>query len=363
MRLATEATGVGIWEWHLATNTIRWDAQLFEIYGMAPTSDGFVDYQQWSATVDPQDLPGTEATLNNVIARGGRSALEFRIRRVSDGQLRHLHAVWTVRTNEQGGAEWVIGTNRDVTTQWLMQEALTTADRRKDEFLATLAHELRNPLAPIRMGLEVLKRVEHDSSTGGHTRAMMERQLRQLTRLVDDLMDVSRISSGRVELEKSAILLSAVLESALESSRPLIEKAGHEFTYLPFGEPLVVYADLTRLAQVFVNLLNNAAKYTPPGGQIRVSVERQGNEALVSVRDTGVGIDADALPYIFDMFTQIKRSSALAQGGLGIGLSLVKRLVELHEGTVECRSHGEGSGAEFVVRLKLYSASSVDPAC
>jgi PAS domain S-box-containing protein len=362
MRLATEATGVGIWDWHIATNTIRWDAQLFGIYGMVPTANGLVNYQTWSATVDPQDLATTEAILRKVIEGGGRSAQEFRIRRVSDGQLRHIHAVWTVRTNEQGRAEWVIGTNRDITTRWLMQEALTTADRRKDEFLATLAHELRNPLAPIRMGLEVLKRVEHASTAGTDTRAMMERQVQVLARLVDDLMDVSRISSGRLELDKSAVPLSAVLDSALETSRPLIEKAAHEFTYLPASETLMVYADVTRLAQVFINLLNNAAKYTPPGGRIQVSVERQGDEALVSVRDTGVGIAADALPYVFDMFTQIKGSSALAQGGLGIGLSLVKRLVELHDGTVEGRSGGAGNGAEFVVRLKLLSVGSVVPA-
>ena len=353
VRLATEATGVGIWQWHLASNRIRWDAQLFRIYGMAPTAGGQVDYETWRAAIEPEDRPGTEAALQDMIQQRGKSIRDFRIRRRSDGQLRHIHAVETVSADDSGNAEWVIGTNRDVTEQLLMQQALTTADRRKDEFLATLAHELRNPLAPIRMGLEVLNRAELKSETGAQTRAMMDRQLRQLVRLVDDLMDVSRISSGRVELERSPVLLGTVLESALESTRPLMEKMAHHVTYTPSPEALTVNADLTRLAQVFVNLLNNAAKYTPQGGRVTVTVRRIGDEALVTVTDTGVGISADALPYIFDLFTQVKASASLAQGGLGIGLSLVKRLVELHDGTVEGKSAGVGCGAEFVVRLAL----------
>ena len=353
VRLATEATGVGIWEWHLATNTIRWDAQLFQIYGIAPTPNGIVEYQTWSAAVEPEDLPRSEAALQEMIQSRAKSTRDFRIRRRSDGQLRNIHAVETVRTDAPGRAEWVIGSNQDVTERVQMQQALTTADRRKDEFLATLAHELRNPLAPIRMGLEVLKRVDLASASGEQMRGMMDRQLRQLVRLVDDLMDVSRIRSGRIELSKSPVLLSTVLDSAVESSRPLMDKTGHEFTYIPCSEPLTVYADLTRLAQVFVNLLNNAAKYTPQGGRVHLSVERQGGEALVVLRDNGIGISPDALPYIFDMFTQVKGTSELAQGGLGIGLSLVKQLVELHGGQVEARSGGLGAGAEFVVRLAL----------
>ncbi len=361
VRLATEATGVGIWEWHLGSNTIHWDAQLFQIYGMEPTPDQMVDLETWRAAVEPADLVGSAGALQEMIQHRGKSSREFRIRRRSDGQLRYIHAVETVRSDAQGRAEWVIGSNRDVTEHTLMQQALTTADRRKDEFLATLAHELRNPLAPIRMGLEVLKRIDHSSASAEQTRAMMDRQLRQLVRLVDDLMDVSRISSGRIELHKAPVPLSTVLHSALESSRPLMEKMGHEFIYRPSSEPLSVYADVTRLAQVFINLLNNAAKYTPPGGQIHLGVERYGEEVQVAIRDTGVGISADALPYIFDMFTQVKGTSELAQGGVGIGLSLVKRLVELHGGKVEGRSGGVGAGAEFVVRLALCDADSSQP--
>ncbi len=359
VRLATEATGVGIWQWHLSTNRIFWDTQLFHIYGIKPTADGTVDYKIWSAAVLPEDLPRSETALQEMIQRIGRTTRDFRIRRRSDGQIRYIHAVDTVRTDADGRAEWVIGTNRDVTERTVMQEALTNADRRKDEFLATLAHELRNPLAPIRMGLEVLKRVDLSSTSAEQTRAMMDRQLRQLTHLVDELTDLSRITSGRLDLNKEPVALSVILSSALESSRLLMDKMGHEFAYIPSLEPLTVYADATRLAQVFVNLLNNAAKYTPHGGKVRLSVERQEDEAVVAIRDTGIGISADALPYIFDMFTQVKGSSELSQGGLGIGLSLVKRLVELHGGTVEGRSAGDGAGAEFIVRLELCDPAAV----
>ena len=361
VRLATEATGVGIWQWNLARNTIVWDAQLFHIYGVAPTRDGIVDYKTYGELVLPDDLPRTETALQEMIQRRGKSTRDFRIRRRSDGQIRYIHAVDMVRTDAEGRAEWVVGTNQDVTERTLMQEALTSADRRKDEFLATLAHELRNPLAPIRMGLEVLKRVDLSSASAEQTRAMMDRQLRQLVHLVDELTDISRISTGRLELNKSPVLLNAVLRNALESSRLLMDKMRHEFSCDLSPEPLCVYADLPRLSQVFVNLLNNAAKYTPPGGRVRLSVERQGEEAVVTIRDTGIGISADQLPYIFDMFTQVKGTTELSQGGLGIGLSLVKRLIDLHGGSVEGRSAGTGAGAEFVVRLALCDAAPESP--
>jgi PAS domain S-box-containing protein len=227
---------------------------------------------------------------------------------------------------------------------------LSEANRKKDEFLATLAHELRNPLAPLRNALQII-RLSPDRDAREQARGMMERQLGQMVRLVDDLMDVSRITRGKVELRKERVQLSAVVASAVETSRPLVEQMGHELTVRLTKHPVVVEADPTRLAQVFANLLNNAAKYSDRGGHIRLTAGRQGGDVVVSVRDTGIGIPPDKLTSIFDMFSQVDRSLEKAQGGLGIGLTLVRRLFEMHDGRVEARSEGAGRGAEFVVRL------------
>jgi signal transduction histidine kinase len=231
------------------------------------------------------------------------------------------------------------------------------ADRRKDEFLATLAHELRNPLAPIRNGLKIMQLAPDDREAMERARAMMERQVQQMVRLIDDLLDLSRISLGKVELRKERVELAAVLQSALETSRPLIDRSGHDLTVSVPPEPVFVDADVTRLAQVFANLLNNAAKYTERGGHIGLTVRREGGEVAVSVRDNGVGIPAPMLPRIFEMFTQVDRSLEKSQGGLGIGLSIVKRLVEMHGGTVEAHSEGDRLGSELIVRLPVVGAA------
>jgi len=240
---------------------------------------------------------------------------------------------------------------RDVTDRKLAMEALQEADRRKDEFLAILAHELRNPLAPIRNGLRILQLARDNQEAVAQARGMMERQVQQMVRLIDDLLDLSRISRGKIELHRERVDLAAVVRSAVETSRPLIEQAGHELALDLPAEPVLVDVDVTRLAQVFANLLNNAAKYTEKGGGISLRVERDKGEVRVSVADTGVGIPASMLPRVFEMFTQVDRSLERSQGGLGIGLSIVKRLVEMHGGTVEARSEGHGKGSEFVVRL------------
>lgn len=233
------------------------------------------------------------------------------------------------------------------------EQALQEADGRKDEFLATLAHELRNPLAPIRNALQVMRLAGDNVELAEQARGIIDRQLSQLVRLVDDLMDVSRISRGKIELRKERIELAAVVHSAVEASRPVIEQAGQQLTVTMPQQPIVVDADLTRLAQACMNLLNNAAKYTEPGGNIWLTVERRGSDVALSVKDTGVGIAASELPLIFDLFTQVDRSLDKAQGGLGIGLSLVKRLVEMHGGRVEAKSDGPGSGSEFVITLPV----------
>lgn len=230
---------------------------------------------------------------------------------------------------------------------------LSEADRRKNEFLATLAHELRNPLAPIRNGLQVIRAAHDDPDMIERTRVMMDRQLTQLVRLVDDLLDLSRISTGRIELRKEQVTLEEVVNSAVETSRPMIEQMGHSLSVRLPRNSVIIEADMTRLAQVFSNLLSNAGKYSEANGRIWLTANLEGNDIVVSVKDTGIGIPEDQLTRIFDMFSQVDRASERSQGGLGIGLSLVKRLVELHGGDVVARSEGLGKGSEFILRLPV----------
>lgn len=230
--------------------------------------------------------------------------------------------------------------------------ALKEADSRKDEFLATLAHELRNPLAPIRNGLQIL-RMAPEGPRAEEVRGMMDRQLTHMVRLIDDLLDVSRVSRGRIDLRKVRMSLQEAVSSALETSRPLIEANEHRLTLDMPADPLWVEGDLTRLAQVVSNLLNNAAKYTSPGGHIRLTVRRQNGHADIEVADNGLGIDADMLPRVFDLFTQADRHLDRSQGGLGIGLALVSKLVEMHGGTSRAVSEGHDKGSIFTVSLPL----------
>jgi PAS domain S-box-containing protein len=228
---------------------------------------------------------------------------------------------------------------------------LRTAVQTRDHFLAVLSHELRNPLAVLSNGLQLLKLAGKDPATVAGSATLMERQLKQMLRLVDDLLDVSRIATGKLELRKERVDLASVVRDAVEASRPLIDLGGHELTVtLPPG-PVLLDADPTRLAQVFLNLLNNAAKYSERGGHIRLAAGRDGGEVVISVRDTGIGIPAAHLPHVFDVFVQVDSAWKRAQGGLGIGLSLVKEFVGLHGGRVEAHSDGPGKGSEFIVRL------------
>jgi signal transduction histidine kinase/ActR/RegA family two-component response regulator len=230
-------------------------------------------------------------------------------------------------------------------------------DRRKDEFLAMLAHELRSPLAPIRNAIEVL-RMGGSAERLPWARDVIDRQSRQLMRIVDDLLDVSRITSGKIQLKTEDIELGTVLASAVETSRPLIEERRHELTVTPPARPLHVRCDFARIAQVLANLLNNAAKYTPPGGRISISVTEEQRYGVIRVKDTGLGIPAPMLDGIFDLFTQLETTLDRAQGGLGIGLTLVKRLVEAQGGKVEAASAGPNQGSEFTVRLPLVTPAA-----
>ncbi len=233
------------------------------------------------------------------------------------------------------------------------QEALRDADRKKDEFLATLAHELRNPLAPIRNAVQILMANGPPVPELQWARGVIDRQVQVMARLLEDLLDVSRVSRSKLELRKERIELSSVLNAAMETSRPVIDAAGHELTVIMPPEPIYLEADPVRLAQVFANLLNNAAKYTEARGRIRLRAEREGEFVAVTVKDSGIGITAEMLPHVFEIFAQSRGSLLRSQGGLGIGLSLAQRLVKLHGGTIDARSDGTGQGSEFVVRLPV----------
>jgi signal transduction histidine kinase len=240
------------------------------------------------------------------------------------------------------------------------EQALLSADRRKDEFLATLGHELRNPLAPIMNSLEILKlsgAFEDPRTLQACT--VMERQVHYLNRLVDDLLEVSRITRGIIEVKREPLDLSAIVRSAIETSRPVLDNMRHQLIDKLDPQPISVGGDPVRLTQVFANLLNNAAKYTNHGGHITVSTCRENGEAVVSVKDNGIGIAPALLPQIFDMFMQVDRSTRRSQGGLGIGLTLVRSLVGMHGGSVDARSDGPGLGSEFIVRLPLLADAQI----
>jgi two-component system, sensor histidine kinase len=236
-----------------------------------------------------------------------------------------------------------------------IERSLRDADRRKDEFLAALAHELRNPLAPILNALRLLQHFDSATPQARWARDVIDRQARQLTRLVDDLLDVSRITRGKISLRKEVLELEGMVRSAIETSRPLIEAARHELRVQLPEYKVTLEADPVRLAQALSNLLNNAAKYTPEGGQITVTAAVEGSQVVICVRDTGIGISADMLPQVFELFAQADQGLERSQGGLGIGLTLVQTFIEMHDGSVEAHSAGTGSGSEFVIRLPVLS--------
>ena len=249
----------------------------------------------------------------------------------------------------------------DITDRVRAEESLKEANRRKDEFLATLAHELRNPLAPLRNSLEILKLPRVDSDTLDRCREVMERQVHQLVRLVDDLLDVSRVMRGKIDLRRERVELASIVARAVEMVQPLIEAQGHNLTIDLPHESLLLDADPVRLSQVVGNLLTNAAKYTQPAGRVAITAQRSGDQAVLRIRDNGIGIAPEMLHDIFDLFVQADHSTSRSQGGLGIGLTLVKNLVELHQGSVEVHSAGLGRGSEFVVTLPLMAETAGAP--
>ena len=262
--------------------------------------------------------------------------------------------------NEAGVLIGAVNVLVDITERKRAEIALKEADRAKNEFLATLAHELRNPLAPIRAAVKILQLQSKPSPISQSALDVIERQTRQMTRLIDDLLDIARITSNKLELRRERIELREVLDAAVETSRPLIEQLGHKLIVKAPAAPIKIDGDMVRLAQVISNLLNNAAKYTERGGRIWLTAARKENHVVIKVRDTGIGIPAEVMPQIFEMFTQVDRSTNGAAGGLGIGLTLVKRLVEMHGGTISAQSPGQGKGSEFVVRVPAAPASTAE---
>jgi signal transduction histidine kinase len=230
---------------------------------------------------------------------------------------------------------------------------LREQERNKDEFLATLAHELRTPLSAMKNGLQLLRLATDDPAMILQARSILDRQVQQMIRLVDDVTDVSRVNSNRLELRKEWVELATIIKNAVEISRPLIEASRHQLAVQLPAHPVLLDADPIRLAQALSNLLNNAAKYTEPGGHIELGAEQQGDRAIIRVRDNGMGIPPETLPHVFRMFMQARRSVERSQGGLGIGLPLVRRLVEMHGGSVSAFSEGPGKGSEFTVRLPV----------
>lgn len=306
----------------------------------------------WSKVQHPDHLERVVARVRRSAETGEPWEDTFPLRR-KDGCYRWFLSRATPIRDPQGDIVCWFGTNTDVTEQRAAEEALREADRRKDEFLAMLAHELRGPLAPLGNMLEIIKRADGDAELLRQARLTMERQLGQIVRLVDDLLDVGRITRDMIELRKERIDLAVIVQQAVEASRALCDSLGHELTITLPPDPVHVHGDPTRLTQVLVNLLNNACKFTDRGSRIWLSVDRVGERAVLSVRDTGIGIAPEELDRSFQAFAQVDPSLERVRDGLGLGLALVKKLVELHGGTVEARSAGLGRGSEFVVRLPV----------
>ena len=326
-------------------------AEMRALDGRGFLSDTTTPDSSWLQRYIPEGEHGRViAVIQAAIAAKGVFELEHRVIR-DDGAPGWVWSRALPILSDNGEiVEW-LGAALNLTARKNAEDALRDGDRRKDQFLATLAHELRNPLAPLRSGLETLKRTTADSEAYGRTVKIMDRQLNMLVHLVDDLLDVSRITSGKIRLRRSKVSLQSVLAAGAEASRAIIDARTHRLVIDACEDELVVDGDFDRLVQVFSNLLSNAAKYTDRAGKIEVKLSREGDQAVVTVSDNGIGIPAEDLSSIFGLFAQVRAHHEHAAGGLGIGLSLVKQLVEMHGGSVHARSSGASHGSTFTVSL------------
>ena len=330
-----------------------WNPAAMRLFGYAPAEI----IGKPITTIVPPELHAEEHELLARLRSGERIEHFETIRLAKDGRRIDISLTVSPIRDEDGDVIGASKIARDITERKRTDHLMREANRQKDEFLATLAHELRNPLAPICAAAELFKRARSLAPELRAATSILERQARQMTHLVDDLLDVSRITSGRIRLHPEPLELNELLQAIMETYRQSAETARHQITLTTSGEHVYVSGDRTRLTQVFSNILHNAVKYTPASGRIEVTLRTENRQAVVSVRDSGMGIPPEMLEHIFEPFAQLDRSYERAEGGLGIGLTLAKRLVELHEGRIEARSSGRGSGTELVIRLPVIAAA------
>ena len=353
LRLAQVAAMVGIWEWDPATQSLSWTPELAALYGYSP--EDVHSYSDWSSRVNPNDLRRVEDERARALAEHRPFDVEFRMEHPS-GVIRWLRARGGAIYDEQGRPSRVFGITVDVTERRRFEEALREADR-KDEFLAVLSHELRNPLTPIKNSLAILERAPPGGAQALRAQTVIGRQVHHLTRLVDDLLDVTRIARGKAQLQRERFELGEVVGRTVEDYRATFADGGVAFADAISAEPMWLTGDATRIAQVVGNLLGNAAKFTPRGGSVELTLERASDAAILRVRDNGNGIAPDVLDHVFEPFAQAPQTPDRKSGGLGLGLALVQGFVQLHDGSVAVSSGGIGQGAEFTVRLPLEASA------
>jgi PAS domain S-box-containing protein len=353
-RLLAENIDQVFWFLELEPERVIYISPAFEqLWGLS-ANHLYENPRLWVERIHREDRSKVEQAFENWVAGEAETYdVEFRILLPKDGEVRWINDRGIVIGFRDGRPYKLSGIATDITERKRAEDERRQADRRKDEFIATLAHELRNPLAPIRNVISLLQLQGSPDPNVCRARDVISRQIDHLTRLIDDLLDVSRITSDKLELRKERVSLAEVVNVAVESSHPLIDQHHHKLSILLPGEPIYLNADKIRLGQVIMNLLSNAAKYTPEGGRITLSAEHDGAEVVVRVEDNGIGIAPDQLAQIFDMFYQANRSYEQLHGGLGIGLTLARRLVEMHGGRVEAHSAGSNQGSAFVVRLPI----------